>query len=265
MPDIVAAIDETAAQVIVTRSVGSLPALSNGGAGTLGPFGASWSATASFSGGTVDLIPPPTDVIRISNCRLDYSVTLTLSVDLSFLNFCLPRVCVPTPWGPICTPRVCVTFPTISIPVTHSSFLLFSGDFRLNTLLTGGQWLVNIVVVGVPSLTLGSAAIALLGAIGAAVALAVSLVPGIGPLLALAVAAIMGLITVAAATGLLGGLLTPFVTGLTFTVYRQPQLFQVIPPSPPDPAVSVNLDSVSAAIVTDGVEDELVINVDISA
>ncbi len=87
MADIVAAIDETAANVIVPSTIGSLPSVSRSGSGSLGPFGLSWSATASLTGGTVDLIPPPADVIRIAGCRLNYTLGVTLSLDLSFLNF----------------------------------------------------------------------------------------------------------------------------------------------------------------------------------
>ncbi|MGI8703562.1 MAG: hypothetical protein ACR2JZ_03515, partial [Candidatus Limnocylindrales bacterium] len=120
MPDITAAIDETAANVLVPTLIATTPPVSGSGSGSLGPFGATYSATATFSGGAVDIIPPPTDVIRVSNVVMTYTVGLTFSVDLSFLNFCLPRICIPTPFGSICTPRICVTFPTISVPVSNS-------------------------------------------------------------------------------------------------------------------------------------------------
>ena len=251
MPDIIAALDETSANVVVPRALSTLPPFSTSGSGSLGPFGASWSASATLSNGSVDLIPPPPDVIRITNCRLDYALSLTLTVDLSFLNFCLPRICI--------------TFPTISVPVTHSSFLTFTADFRLNVLLTGGNWLVDAVVVGVPSLQISAAAVALLAAIGAAVSAALLLVPGIGPLLALAAAAIIAAIGIAGVTGLLGPILTPFVAGLTFNVVPpQPQVFQVIPASPGEAAVTVNIDSLAATLVASPGEDELRVDADIS-
>lgn len=264
MPDITAAIDETAANVLVPTLIASTPPVSGSGSGSLGPFAAAYSATASFTGGTVDIIPPPPDVIRVSNVVMSYSVSLTFSVDLSFLNFCLPRLCIPTPWGSICTPRVCITFPTINIPVNHSSTVTFTGDFRLAVANSGGNWLVDIVVVGAPSIVLGPAATALLLAIGAAISLALLAVPFIGPLLALASATVFGLIGIAGATGLLGPIVTPFISGLRFNVYSQPEIFQLVPPAPPDPAVFVRLDSVAALLDGSGGEDELVLNVDIS-
>jgi hypothetical protein len=266
MTDIIAALDETAANVVVPRALSTLPPFSTSGSGSLGPFGASWSASATLSNGSVDLIPPPPDVIRITNCRLDYALSLTLTVDLSFLNFCLPRICVNIPFiGRVCTPRICITFPTITVPVSHSSFLTFTADFRLNVHLTAGNWLVDAVVVGVPSLTISAAAVALLAAIGAAVSAALLLVPGIGPLLALAAAAIIAAIGIAGVTGLLGPILTPFVAGLTFTIVPpQPQVFEVLPASPGEAAVTVNIDSLAATLVASPGEDELRVDADIS-
>jgi hypothetical protein len=212
----------------------------------------------------VDIIPPPTDVIRINGSRMNYSLSLTIGVDLSFLNFCLPRVCIPTPWGRICTPRVCVTFPTISVPVSTSSFVDFTADFRLATRFVGSNWLVDLVVVGVPSLTLGPGALALLATVGAAVSLALLAVPFIGPLLAGAVAFIVAAIGVAGVTGLLGAILTPFVSGLTFTVFTQPQLLTVVPADATGGAVNVTIDSLAAVLDGSGGEDELVISADVS-
>jgi len=265
MPDIIAALDETAANVVVPRAVNTLPPLSGSGSGSLGPFTASWSASATLSNGSVDLIPPPPDVIRITNCRLDYSLSFSFSIDLSFLNFCLPRICITIPFiGRVCTPRICITFPTITVPVSHSSFVVFTADFRLNVHLTGGNWLVDAVVVGVPSLQISAAAAALLVAIGAAISAALLLVPGIGPILALAAAAIIAAIGIAGVTGLLGPILTPFVSGLTFNLITQPQVFEVLPAAPGEAAVNVTLDSLAATLVASPGEDELRVDADIS-
>jgi hypothetical protein len=212
----------------------------------------------------VDLIPPPTDVIRITGLRLDYTLGLTLSIDLSFLNFCLPQVCVSTPLGKLCTPKVCITFPKISVPVSFSSFVNFDADFKLNIHLTGTTWFIDAVVVGVPILQLSPAAAALLAAIGVAVGIALAPIPFIGPLLAGAVIAITSGIGVAGLLGLLGPLITPFVTGLTFNMAQVDQLFEVIPAALPDPAVDVVIDNITTMLDGSGGEDELVVNVDFS-
>lgn len=107
MPDLTTAIDETAANVIVPKALAAQTLPTQSGSTGLGPFGVSWSASGVLSGGTVDLIPPPTGVIRIDSGRLNYSLGLILSLDLSFLDLCLPRICVTIPFiGRVC---VCAT------------------------------------------------------------------------------------------------------------------------------------------------------------
>lgn len=99
--------------------------------------------------------------------------------------------------------------------------------------------------------------------IGVAITPFLLAVPFIGPFLALA-AAILAAIGIAGVTGLLGPILTPFVSGLTFTVYKQPQLFNILPAAGAfDPAVNVNLDAVNAEVMSSD-ENELVLTVDIS-
>jgi hypothetical protein len=265
--DIVAAADETAATKLIHDAEGALGTLSAGPtSGSLGPFSATASATASLADGTIDLIPP--NVIRIDDCELHYAVDLSLAVDLSSVlpDFCLPQVCVPIPFdGELCTPKICIDWPTVSIPVSYSDLVTFSADFTLDVHLSGGVWFVDVVIVGVPFLQISAAAAAILLAVAAAATPILLAVPFIGPFLAIAVDAIIAAIGIAGVTGLLGPLLTPFVSGLRFTVYKQPQLFQVLPAAGPiDPAVHVNLDAITAAVDGSGGEDELVLTADIS-
>jgi hypothetical protein len=264
MPDIIAAADETAATNLIHAAETTLGTLSKSGSGSLGPFNTSWNASASFSGGMIDLIAP--NVVRITNGQFNYALGFSFSFDLSNIlpDFCLPQVCIPIPFdGKLCTPKICINWPTITIPISHSGAINFTADFSLNAHLSGSDWLIDIVVVGIPFLQIGPAAAAILAAIGAAASLILLAVPFIGPFLAAAVAGITAFIGIAGVTGLLGPILTPFVSGLTFNVYKQPKLFQVLPPALPDPAVNVNLDAITA-VVTSSNEDELVISVDIS-
>ena len=146
----------------------------------------------------MDLIAP--NVIRIANCDLNYSLSFTFSFDLSDIlpDFCLPQICVDIPFiGEVCTPRICIDWPTISIPVSHSGTLNFTADFKLNVHQSAGDWLVDLVIVGVPFLQFGPQAALILAAIGAAASLALLAIPFIGPFLALAVAAIIAAIGIA--------------------------------------------------------------------
>jgi hypothetical protein len=243
----------------------ALGTINRSGSGALGPFTASWNASGSFSGGSVDLIAP--NVIRLANVQLNYSLSFSFSFDLSSIlpDFCLPQICVDIPFiGEVCTPTICIDWPTITIPVGFSDFVNFTADFTLNPHLDGTDWVIDIVIVGIPFLQIGPAAAAILVALGLAAAAILAPIPFVGPFLAIAVAAIVAAIGIAGVTGLLGPILSLFVAGLTFTIYRQAKVFNVLPAAGPlDPAVNINLDNVAAAVSSTD-EDELTISVDIS-
>ena len=261
MADITAAVDETAATTLLHAAETAVGTLSKTGSGSLGPLGASWSAAASFTGGTVSLAAP--DTVAIDDLEIDYSLSLSLSIDLSFLDFCLPQVCIPTPWGDICTPKICINFPTIGATVPFSSSATLSADFGIVVHLTSGTWFVDVVIQDVRKLDLGAAATALLTAMGVAISAAVAAVPFIGPVLSIAVAILTAAFGLAQVSGLLGQMVSLFVSGLTFNVYQQPQNFPVLPASGPfDPAVNVTLAAVTAGVqATD--KNELVLSADI--
>jgi hypothetical protein len=265
MPDILVAADETAATQIVNAATAALGTLSTSGSSSLGPFTASYSASASFTGGTVDLTAP--NVVKLVNVQMNYSLSFSFSFDLGTIlpEFCLPQICIRIPFiGRICTPRICINWPSVTIPVSYSDSLTFSAAFIPQVTLTGGNWVVTIVIDEIPLLQLSVAAAAILTAIGIAAAALLVGIPFIGPFLALAVAGILAVIGIAGVTGLLGPILTPFVSGLSFEIYRQPQMFPVLPAfSPIDPAVSVRIDNLAVEVQSTD-EDELVLIADIS-
>ncbi len=259
--DITAAVDETAANTLLHAAEAAVGTVSKSGSGSFGPLGVGWTASASFTGGTVSLAAP--DTVAIDNLEVDYSLSLSLSIDLSFLDFCLPQVCIPTPWGDICTPKICINFPTIGVTIPFSSSATVSADFGILVHLTAGTWFVDVVIQNVRKLDLGTAATVLLTAIGAAISAALLAVPFIGPLLAIVAALITAAFGLAQVTGLLGQIVSLFVSGLTFNVYKQPQNFQVLAASSPfDPAVDVTLVAVAAGVQASD-KNELVLSVDI--
>jgi hypothetical protein len=266
MPDILVAADEPAATELLHDAEATLGTLTRSGSGSLGPFTANWSASAFLAGGTVDLIVP--NVIRIKNCELHYSLHFSFSFDLSRIlpDFCLPQICIHIPFiGKVCTPKICVNWPTITIPVNFSDVVKFTADFTLDAHLSGANWLIDAVIVGIPSLQLSVAAAAILTALGLAAGAVLVGIPFIGPFLAGAVVAITAAIGIAGVTGLLGPILSLFVSGLRFNIYKQPRLFNVLPASLPlDPAVNIKLNSIAASVSHTN-EDELLIAVEISA
>ena len=239
---------------------------SKSGSGSLGPFVASYGVSASFSGGSVALQAP--NIIGLDDIHLNYSLDLSFGIDLnSFLpHFCLPQICVTIPFiGTICTPKICINWPTITFPFSYSDFVDFSADFQVIPHLSGSNWLIDIRIVSIPTLAISVAAAAILTALGLALGAAVSWIPFIGPLLDVLIAAVMAGIGIAGITGLLGPLLTLFVSGLTFTIYKEPQIQQVLPAAGPnDPAVSITITALDC-VVQQTNKAELVVTADIAA
>jgi hypothetical protein len=267
MAEIIAAVDETAANTLIDTAIATLGPQSTSGSGNLGPFIANYAVSATLVNGDIDLIPP--DIIRVVDLRVNWSIALSFGLDLSSIlpDFCIPQVCIDIPCvGRVCTPRICINWPTITIPVpTFSDFVKGTGDFRLDISLSGGQWVVQAVIVGVPNLQFGLTSAALLAAIGLAITPVLLAIPFIGPFLAIAANAILIAIGIAGVTGLLGPILTPFVSGLKIPIYKQSKLFEVLSiEGPNDPAVNITIDAIAARVENSG-EDELVLTADISA
>jgi hypothetical protein len=250
MSDVTLACDQTAATRLVHDAETIFGTQSKSASGSFGPFVASYDVAASFSGGSVALQTP--NIIALNDIHLNYSLNLTFGIDLnSFLpNFCLPQVCVDIPCvGTVCTPSICISWPTIPIPFSYSDFIDFSADFQIIPHLSGSNWLIDIRIVSIPNLTVSAAAAAILVALGLALGAALVGIPFIGPFLAVAVEAILAAIGIAGITGLLGPLLTLFVSGLTFTIYKQPQVQQVLSSSGPhDPAVSIKITALDCVV-----------------
>ena len=250
MSDITLAADTTAVTRLLHDAETLLGTQSKSGLSNFGPFFANYGANVSFSGGTVNLTPP--NIIELANVGLNYSLNLSFGIDLNdFLpHLCLPQVCVHIPCvGKICTPEVCVGWPTISFPFSFSDSLSFSADFQLLPHLKGSDWIIDVRIVAVPALKLSVTAAALLVALGLALGAAVSWVPFIGPLLDVLIAGVLAAIGVAGVTGLLAPLLTQFVAGLTFTIYKEPAVQQALPAAGPnDPAVSIKVIALNCAV-----------------
>jgi hypothetical protein len=266
MPDITLAADETAATRLVHDGETLFGNPSKSGSGSFGPFFANYSVSASISGGTVSLHAP--NIVELDNIHLNYSLSLDFGIDLNnFLpHFCLPQVCVDIPCvGTICTPKICLSWPTISVPLSYSDFVAFTADFQLLPRLTGGDWFIDLRIVGVPSLSISAAAAAILTALGLLLGGLLAPIPFIGPFLAIAVAAILAGIGVAGITGLLGPILTLFVAGMTFPIYHRSQTQQVLSAAGPnDPAVSITVTTLDA-VVQETDKRELAVSATIAA
>jgi hypothetical protein len=267
MSEITAAIDETAANKLLDAAIASIGSQTFTDTGTLGPFTASYKVTGTVSNGDVDLVPPAT--IRVTDLRVDWHLDLSFGFDLSSIlpDFCLPQVCVDIPCvGRVCSPLICIDWPSVTIPVSFGDFTRATVDLGISVTLQGGVWRVEAVIQGVPNLQFGATTAALLAAIGLAATPVLLAVPFVGPILAVVVNALLAAIGLAGITGFLGPIISPFVAGIRVPVYGQPQQFVVLgAESAVDPQVDIVIDQITASVVHNAPEDELVIGAEISA
>jgi hypothetical protein len=158
--------------------------------GTWGPFTVGYSVSVAASGGTVELVDSPVEVIRL------HDVNITGSVGVSFdfnLGNILPRICIPPvrfcvriPFlGRVCTPQFCIPWPHVNISPTLPFAFKFSADFDVKVMDGGSKW--NIVLLVFPlSIVIDPSPMAdlLLKAIKQAVHDALDPIPLIGGLIA---------------------------------------------------------------------------------
>jgi hypothetical protein len=265
MSEIVAAIDEGAAQQLFDTEVASLGTQSTSGSSSLGPFGVTYAVSGTLSNGMIDLIAPAT--VEIKDLRLDWHIDLDFQLDIGdFIpDIHIPQICVHIPCvGDVCTPKIDIVWPTVHVPVHFGDFVKTTVDLGVAISLAAGVWKVEGVVQGVPNLQFGASTALLLTAIGVAVAAAVAWVPLIGPFVAVLVAGVLAAVGIAGLTGLLGPLITPFISGTKFPITDVPQLFPVLPASGPfDPTVFVTVETLGAEVQHNPPEDELVVLADI--
>jgi hypothetical protein len=172
MTDLLVALDETAGTRLLQKAEAATGTITKSGSGSLGPFTASYSASAFFTNGTMTLFPPNT--VQAANVRLNFSIDLSFSFDVNdFLPpLCLPQACLDTPFGVVCTPKICIPWPSVTVPVHYppqggTDHIDFSVNFDLVTKLQGSTWLVDIEILAIPFLQLTPIAAALLIVIGA--------------------------------------------------------------------------------------------------
>ena len=265
MSEIVAAIDEGAAQQLFDTEIASLGMQSTSGSSLLGPFAVSYAVSGTLTNGSIDLIAPAT--VEVKDLRLDWHVDLSFQLDIGdFIpDIHIPQVCIHIPCvGDVCTPKIDIVWPTVTVPISFGDFLKTTVDLGIALSLVSGVWKVEGVVQGIPNLQFGASTAALLAAIGLAVSAAVAWVPLIGPFLAGLVVAVVAAVGIAGLTGLLGPIITPFISGTRFPITEVPALFEVLPAAGPfDPAVFVTVESLGAEVQHNPPEDELVVLADI--
>jgi hypothetical protein len=122
----------------------SLANASDSDAGTWGPFTVGYSVSVGASGGTIELVDAPIQLIRLHDVLVSGSVGVRFDFNLGNIlrEICIPpvQVCVPTPFGTVCTPQFCVPWPHVHVPITLPFAVQFSADFNFTVADGGSTW-----------------------------------------------------------------------------------------------------------------------------
>jgi hypothetical protein len=123
---------------------------SKSASGSWGPFTVGYSVYAAVSGGTVELVDAPIEIVRLHDFLISASVGVAFKFDLGNIlpEICIPpvKVCVWTPWGTVCTPQYCVPWPSVTVPLTIPLAAKVSADFGIEVRDGGSTWNVVLLV-----------------------------------------------------------------------------------------------------------------------
>ena len=109
------------------------------------PFTVGYSVSVAVSGGTVELVDTPVEVIRLHDVNVIGSVGVSFDFDLGNIlpQICIPpvQVCVHIPFlGTVCTPQFCIPWPHIHVAPTLPFAVKFSADFDVTVKNGGSTW-----------------------------------------------------------------------------------------------------------------------------
>lgn len=129
----------------------SLAHANKSGSGSWGPFTVAYSVSVGVSGGTIELIDVPIQVIRLHDVLVSGSVAVSFDFNLGNIlpQICIPpvQVCVDIPFiGTVCTPQFCVPWPHVHVPITLPFAVQLSADFNLAVANGGSTWDVVLQV-----------------------------------------------------------------------------------------------------------------------
>ncbi|MDP9104322.1 MAG: hypothetical protein M3N49_00065 [Candidatus Eremiobacteraeota bacterium] len=255
MTDFLVAVDATAMDRLLSAGENDIGTLHAQGRSPLEKIAeVDWFADARFEGGQIDLLP---NQIELDGLRLAFDIGASFSLDLNNIlqRICLPRFCIHIPFiGEVCTPEICINWPTIHLgPVSHSGRLDLTASFHLETSQTGSaqdpRWQLALVIDAVPNLQLDLASALLLGALLGAITVVLYAIPFIGLIIGTLFAIVSTIITIGAATGFLGPIITPFVRGLKFKLYEHSARLPIVAAAgPDDPEVNLTIAALRATV-----------------
>lgn len=271
---LISAIDEDGAEKIVSGLVTELSGSTSGS-----KFGFSYSITWEFFPGDFELVDAG-DIIRLRECDIHTDISFGWSFDLSNISFlpniCIPRICIWIPFvGWSCTPKLCIDWPTIGFTVPLPTIVSeVSVDFSVQVEhdLAASQWVIKGVVNPLPSdidiIDVEGTAVAAKQDFEDALGIELGDIPGIGPFLEDTIDWILSTVLDSIddlleflSTWLSDSLRLHPVLGIGFELHRVDEIFEILPVSGSEPAVTVRITDLDAEITSD---KELVVSADIA-
>jgi hypothetical protein len=262
--DATIAVSESGANQLMQKLLAG-ESISKSDSASWGPFTVGYNVTVGLSGGTIELIDAPLNIVRVHNLDISGNVGVFITFDLGKIlpKICIPpfQVCVDIPFiGEVCTPQVCIPWPPpITIPINFPFSVNVSADFGISVRDTGTSWEVDLLVFPFSLfIDLSPMVSVILNAIETAVDGVLNTIPLIGGLIAGLVNTVIG-----ALSGVLSSILST-ISSFVHDVILLLDLFsptipvplltfaktQVILPAggPPDPAVDITIAALGAII-----------------
>jgi hypothetical protein len=263
--DATIAVSESGANTLMQKYI-ALASVSKSDSASWGPFTVGYNVNVALSGGTVELVNAPLNIVRLHNINVAGNVGAFFTFDLGAIlpTVCIPpfQVCVNIPFiGEVCTPQVCITWPKLTVPVNLPFSVNLSADFGVSVRSIGPNWEVDLLVFPFSLfIDLSPMAGVIISEIQTAVSNALSVIPGIGSLIASLINSVLST---------LNGVLSAMLSGISSFIHDVILLLDlfspVIPvplltfsktqavlpaglPLPPDPEVDLTIASLGADI-----------------
>jgi hypothetical protein len=232
--DATVAVSESGANQLMQKLLAG-ESISKSDSASWGPFSVGYSVNVALSGGTIELIDAPANIVRVHNLNISGNVFVFFTFDLGAIlpTICIPpfQVCIDIPFiGEVCTPQVCITWPIVTIPINLPFSVNVSADFGISVQSAGANWEVDLLVFPFSLfIDLSPMAGVIINAIESQVDAVLNTIPLIGPLISWLVNMVIGA---------LSGVLSTILSAISSFIHDVILLLDLFSPTIPVPILT---------------------------
>jgi hypothetical protein len=232
--DATVAVSESGANQLMQKLLAG-ESISKSDSASWGPFSVGYSVNVALSGGTIELIDAPANIVRVHNLNISGNAGVYFSFNLGAIlpTICIPpfKVCIDIPFvGEVCTPQVCITWPSITIPINLPFSVNVSADFGISVQSAGANWEVDLLVYPFSLfIDLSPMASVIINAIESQVDAVLNTIPLIGPLISSLVNMVIGA---------LSGVLSTILNAISSFIHDVILLLDLFSPTIPVPILT---------------------------